>query len=215
MSRNLDDSSIPITVYKLGGSLLTDPRLIAKCGSLIEREDGRALIVGGGGRTADIVREWDRAFSLTAVAAHRLAIRAMALNEELLLHLWPEASAAVDRDSAEAAWQDGRSVILRTDTFLSSEQSVRDDSLPATWEVTSDSIAAWVAIHWPASRLVLLKSTGPPPGCREAQDSGAIDGYFPRLLPALKEVCWCNLRDEQPGPILWQPADHPPAGRDV
>ena len=49
------------------------------------------------------------------------------------------------------------------------------DPLPHTWDVTSDSIAAWVAGAVGATRLVLVK----PPGA----GAEAVDAYFHRGLP--------------------------------
>jgi probable H4MPT-linked C1 transfer pathway protein len=51
------------------------------------------------------------------------------------------------------------------------------DPLPHSWEVTSDSIAAWLAGALGARRLVLVK----PPG---VSGDGAVDPYFARVLPA-------------------------------
>jgi len=54
------------------------------------------------------------------------------------------------------------------------------DPLPHTWNVTSDSISAWVASMLGATQLVLVK----PPG---ATGEGAVDPYFSRaLLPGLR-----------------------------
>ena len=51
------------------------------------------------------------------------------------------------------------------------------DPLPHSWDVTSDSIAAWVAGAVGARRLVLVK----PPG---AAGGDLVDAYFSRALPA-------------------------------
>ena len=51
------------------------------------------------------------------------------------------------------------------------------DPLPHTWDVTSDSIAAWVAGAVGAERLVLVK----PPGAAHPE---WVDAYFARALPA-------------------------------
>ena len=61
---------------------------------------------------------------------------------------------------------------------LAPYQWLRDaDPLPHSWEVTSDSIAAWVAGVLGATRLVLVK----PPG---ATGNNLVDAYFSRALPA-------------------------------
>ena len=51
---------------------------------------------------------------------------------------------------------------------------------PHTWEVTSDSLAAQVAILGKASQLILLKSVALPEGMdwREAARQGIVDPFF-------------------------------------
>ena len=51
------------------------------------------------------------------------------------------------------------------------------DPLPHSWDVTSDSIAAWVAGRLGARRLVLVK-----PPC--SSGDSLVDAYFTRALPA-------------------------------
>jgi aspartokinase-like uncharacterized kinase len=51
----------------------------------------------------------------------------------------------------------------------------RADPLPHSWEVTSDSLAAWIARALGASRLVLVK----PPDAEPSTD--LVDGYFERV----------------------------------
>ena len=69
-------------------------------------------------------------------------------------------------------------------------------------DVTSDSIAAWIAIHWPAEELILAKSTeytgslmvdGTGP---ETSPSGFVDSWLQTLVPQLPVVSWCNLRGD-------------------
>jgi dihydroneopterin aldolase len=50
------------------------------------------------------------------------------------------------------------------------------DPLPHSWDVTSDSIAAWVAGAVGARRLVLVKPAG-------AAGADLVDPYFSRALP--------------------------------
>ena len=58
------------------------------------------------------------------------------------------------------------------------------DPLPHSWDVTSDSIAAWLAGALDAERLVLIKSAG-------ASGPALVDAYFARALPpdVRYEVC--------------------------
>ena len=51
------------------------------------------------------------------------------------------------------------------------------DPLPHSWDVTSDSIASWVAEQLGVRQFVLVK----PPN---ATGSALVDAYFARALPA-------------------------------
>jgi len=56
----------------------------------------------------------------------------------------------------------------------------RDDPLPHSWQVTSDSIAAWIARTIRARRLVLVKPPGSTPG------PGSVDSHFAQVRGALE-----------------------------
>ena len=51
------------------------------------------------------------------------------------------------------------------------------DPLPHSWDVTSDSIAAWIAGQLGARQLILVK----PPGVDRPER--AVDSYFAHALP--------------------------------
>ena len=76
--------------------------------------------------------------------------------------------------------------ILDVQSFLNHDQA-SGDSLPASWDVTSDSIAARAAVVLHASELVLLKSSLPAESAgREAlARSGFVDAYFPIAAKSL------------------------------
>ncbi len=189
-----------VVVYKLGGSLLTLPDLPRRLRDLFATLCGeQPLLICGGGLAADIVREWDAVHRLGDESAHWLAMRAIQLNEKLLLTLCPnELSLVRTRHESDTVWQVGRVPLLSLMEFVREEEqaySPRDasapqtDRLPHTWDVTSDSLAAWVALRWPASRLVLLKSVDMPLG-----GQGFVDAYFPTIARDLPIVSWCNFR---------------------
>jgi aspartokinase-like uncharacterized kinase len=50
------------------------------------------------------------------------------------------------------------------------------DPLPHSWDVTSDSLAAWIAGAVGARRLLLIKPAG--------ASGDMVDAYFARTLPA-------------------------------
>ncbi|RMG35503.1 MAG: hypothetical protein D6725_12445, partial [Planctomycetota bacterium] len=75
--------------------------------------------------------------------------------------------------------------------------------LPAGWDVTSDALAAWVALRW-AAELLLVKSVPCPSGeASSAARDGLVDDAFPMLAPMLRRVWWLNLRSSASAPEPW------------
>src|SRR5437868_8610811 len=71
------------------------------------------------------------------------------------------------------------------------------DTLPHSWDVTSDSIAAHVAIEVNANRLILLKSIDMPNGVSwsDAAANGWVDLYFPTIASRVRcPIDIINLR---------------------
>ena len=201
---------MPTTVYKLGGSLLDLPGLAGRLDRLLSAAStgDRPLLVVGGGAAADVVRDWDRIHALGDTLAHRLAIGAMSFNAALIASLLPSAELVADREQAEAAWSAGRRPVLDTSVFVAAEEPRAATPLPESWEVTGDTVAAWISLCWPADRLVLIKSTGIPGGCPpdEAVRQGRIDPRLPGLLTGIAATAWVNLRGDSLLPTPWPPA---------
>ena len=140
-----------LTVVKVGGGLAReagDAALRTLCRVIGDAGDRHPLlVVPGGAAFADAVREHDRRFDLHAATSHRMAILAMDQFGWLLSDLIPGGVPCTE----VAAGARGRTPVLLPAALLAS------DPLPASWEVTSDSIAAWVAGAANAGRLVLVK----------------------------------------------------------
>jgi aspartokinase-like uncharacterized kinase len=75
------------------------------------------------------------------------------------------------------------------------------DDLPASWDVTSDSIAAWVAGQVGAGRLVLVKEADglyadwpaggePIPRLSAAELAGGVDEHLPAMLQDARFETW-------------------------
>lgn len=158
-------------VVKVGGGLLAFPgHLDAVLAALADAAStSRVLIVPGGGPFADAVRAVDRDLTLSDDAAHWMAVLAMDQYAHLLVSRLRSAGLASDAAGIAAELDRGRLPVLAPSRWL------RDaDPLPHSWDVTSDSIAAWVAGEVGARRLVLVK----PPGAGDQ----AVDPYFHRAL---------------------------------
>lgn len=197
----------PRIVCKMGGSLLDGgwaPDLVAV---LRSAAPGLGILaVPGGGRAADRIRARHLRGELDVIGAHWAAIRALDGNAlrlaggcgaELPVVTGPGpwgggAGSGADRGSGAG----GRLAVLAPSPLLRAE-----DPLPHGWEVTSDSIAAWVAARCGASRLLLLKARGHrrPPGpdgrggrlsARRAADRGLVDRHLPTLLRTAGLPTW-------------------------
>jgi 5-(aminomethyl)-3-furanmethanol phosphate kinase len=186
----------PDAVLKVGGSLYGRPRQLRRLMGTLEALAGPRtfVVVPGGGAFADEVRRADRRFGLDGSSSHWMAILAMDQSAYLLRAL---AAGAVLVRSPEDVRR-GRVNVLAPSTWL-----IRADPLPHSWEVTSDSIAAWVARTLRAKQLILLKSVdGVPAGGRTGsrpsplrpratpgQLRDLVDDYFGRALgPDMP--CW-------------------------
>ena len=188
-----------LTVVKVGGGLDRIGALTRVCATLAElAERHRLRIVPGGAWFADAVREADRRFALTDATAHRMAILGMEQFGWLLSELIPGAERRGDLAPVNA----GRTVVLLP-------AGLPLGSLPASWQLTSDTIAAWVAREAGAGRLVLVKeidglyadwpAEGAPiarltvaelAGLRAAGRAAGVDEQLPKMLEEARLETW-------------------------
>ncbi|MCP4173072.1 MAG: hypothetical protein GY758_20130 [Fuerstiella sp.] len=207
-----DDSP---SILKLGGSLLSLPDVGDRVVSFVDRHCiANPVVVVGGGDAADLVRGWAERFQLSDRAAHDLALRAMDTNARLLPHLNRRF------ELIDTPWDDGIRPAARRIGVLCCHSVLeklevrlpRTQHLPRSWDVTSDSIAAWFAVLWEAEHLYLLKSadmsgmapagrSGPgiirqvrPHIVRSLVQHGSVDRAFEVFCAEIPRVAWCNLR---------------------
>ncbi len=190
--RNTEVTTIVETVVKLGGGVLAHPEhfheVLAEIGDAAR--ESRLLVVPGGGPFADTVREVDRRYGLSDDAAHWMAVLAMDQHASVVVSRLTAGVLVADGAEIGAALNDGQVPVLAPSRWLR-----ETDPLPHSWDVTSDSIAAWVAGQVGARRLVLVK----PPGLLLSDDardsrlgatlaslpaSALVDVFFARTLPA-------------------------------
>ncbi len=186
-----------IRVLKLGGSLLDWSGV--REGLLHWRKanpNARDLLIVGGGTAADLVREADRVHQLGDDVAHRLAIDAMQLNAVLAAAIWPEAQWCECLQQLAIA-EHGLWLLRPWPALSDAEQARYGMPLPHSWDVTSDSIAAWVASAIGARELVLLKSSLPRDDSMQmAIDAGYVDRHFAIAARGIETITAVNLRSE-------------------
>lgn len=197
---------VPIHVIKLGGSLLDLPDLPQRWSEFASSHlIGRPLLIVGGGRAADTVRDFDRRFDLDETAGHWLAVQAMAFNARLVASVLPQASLTSTQSQMRANWQENGVAVLDPIAHLEGAEQV-GPGVPHRWSYTSDSIAAHVAISFQAVRLTLLKSTlpdGPDQldgtiNTKDVAEAGLVDGCFSDASRDVPSMDIVNLRHDSP-----------------
>ncbi|WAC27220.1 aspartate kinase [Ancylobacter sp. SL191] len=166
-------------IVKLGGSLLAAPSLPALLATLARR-GAPLVLVAGGGPLADTVRDLQPRLGLSDAVCHRMAILAM---EQTALALADLSGLPTAADPAGIArlHASGHAAL-----WLPAAMTLEASDLPESWDITSDSIAAWLAARLKAGRLTLVKSapaaarTGPA----DWATAGLVDPLFPRYATA-------------------------------
>jgi dihydroneopterin aldolase len=168
-----------VTVVKIGGSLTGAGDLqgwlaaAAACA-------GRIILVPGGGPFADAVRIAQPKLNFDDRAAHQMAVLAMeqfgcalaSLHGQLKLAPSVAVMRRMMRDREVPVWLPARMVLAARE-------------IPASWDVTSDSLAAWLAGKIGAERVLLVKRVElrhEPVSLEEAVSRGVADRAFPWFL---------------------------------
>ncbi|MGU3538350.1 amino acid kinase family protein [Methylobacterium sp. A54F] len=163
-----------LSVVKVGGSLLADRAALADVlRGLVEGREGPCLVVPGGGPFADAVRTAQAALGLSDALAHRLALDAMGRTAEVLRAVEPRLTIC-DAPEALTAF----APVPVWDPLL---LKVGHPEIPETWDVTSDSLALWLAARLKAARCLILKSAAVPVGADLAALArlGLVDAAAP------------------------------------
>lgn len=168
-----------IWVIKLGGSLSADPLLRVWLDMLAEHGRGKVVIVPGGGPYADAVRTAQRHWNFDDAVAHRMALLAM---QQYGLQFQGTNVALLAADNVEAienAMRDNKVAVWLPDALTLAASDVS-----ATWDITSDSLAAWLAKMIHAQRLILIKSCHVNVGDDIAQLTrlGIVDTGFENMI---------------------------------
>lgn len=163
-----------LSVVKVGGSLVGDrARLRRLLGALADEDEGPVVIVPGGGALADAVRATQAALGFPDPLAHRLALDAMAGMARIFAALEPRLAVTENPGDTRVAG----SVPVWNPSALKGGHP----EIPESWDVTSDSLALWLATRLGAATCLLVKSADSPPGAGvvDLARTGLIDAAFP------------------------------------
>lgn len=165
-------------VIKLGGSLLADIDRLKDCLNAIELSSQIAVIVPGGGVFADQVREVQSKIRFDDQTAHQMAVLAMKQTALLLNSFKPGfilASSTLDVKHA----LNKSNVVIWSPCLTELNQSAVDQ----TWDVTSDSLSAWIAERLGATELIVVKSASIEEdlSINQMQAQGIVDKAFVQI----------------------------------
>lgn len=183
-----------VWVVKIGGSLMNAPELKRWLDIFVRFSDGRVIIVPGGGIFADAVRIAQQQTGIQDAMAHQLALRAMDQYGLLLTGLNSQlAIASSELEIAERTWQH-RAII-----WLPSHMVLGDDQIPKNWEMTSDSLAAWLANKLAAQQLILLKSKKPQTAALDQlHHNNFVDECFTKYVESQVFSSWILSKEDYP-----------------
>jgi 5-(aminomethyl)-3-furanmethanol phosphate kinase len=168
----------PFAVIKFGGAQARSGRL-GDWLDAIATLAGRIVVVPGGGVFADVVRTAQSEIGFDDNAAHEMAMMAMRQFGRALAGLRPCFEIAESPASILDALE------RRRVPLWSPERMALAARLPASWDLTSDSLAAWLAGQLGAERLILVKH-GPAASAAELARRGVVDPLFPAYLAEAK-----------------------------
>lgn len=179
-------------VIKIGGSLLGAPELAKWLETIVNHCGGNVIIVPGGGLFANSVREAQKISNMREAIAHQLALLAMDQYGIMLAAMNPQlVTASTELEIAERGWQH-RGIV-----WLPSKMALADETIPKNWQVTSDSLAAWLANKLGAQQLIIVKSTSllqyqetAPTALQHLVDDEVIDSQFSQYIAGQAYQSW-------------------------
>ncbi len=180
-----------LAIVKLGGSFCRYPRL-RELAEILGECGGRAVVVPGGGSFADRIRAEQTRLGFSDAAAHRMALLAMAQFGHALADLCETLAPAASLAAIRVALAEGRTPVWLPLDLLDGRPDI-----PETWDMTSDSLAAWLAARLPADRLIFLKrGTRAAAALPDLVAARVLDPLVPAFLAASGVEAWlCGPRD--------------------
>lgn len=138
-------------VVKIGGSLFPNYAInLAK-----KLKNTNSLIVLGGGEFANLIRKYDSEINFSQETNHWTAIDCMDIIAKLVNDKVESTKLAYSIDEAIAISNEGFTPIFVVSKFLR-----EDDPFECSWDVTSDSIAAYISHRLNANLLIVTNVNG-------------------------------------------------------
>ena len=170
-------------VVKLGGSLAYSDRLPRWLQTLAE--SASVVIVPGGGPFADQVRRSQAHWGFGESSAHHMALLAMEQFGTMLCGMHDGLAAATTESEIRTVHARGECPV-----WMPTRMVMAESTIAHSWDVTSDSLAAWLCAQLGEDALLLVKSiafrqAGPTWDVERLVEDRIVDAGFERHTQAL------------------------------
>lgn len=188
-------------IIKIGGSMLLRDNLAAAVNHWLDAHPAdQTMIVSGGGKLIDAVRELDQNHKMASEQTHWMCVDLLTATASFAADLfgWPLITneqqwkeLVQGRQKFPNSQSHGRQpTVITPAVFYNRSTTVPDIQVPHDWRTTTDSIAALLAHQIDADELVLLKSCpiAKQMSLSQLAKSGIVDEAFPVVAGNLKSI---------------------------
>lgn len=167
-------------VIKLGGSLMKMGLLKFWLEQISLHAKGQSVILPGGGLFADFIRESQATWNFDDKTAHLMALSSMDQYAYYCHSLQPDFELARSVEEITLYLKKGITPICMASCLFKST-----DKLSPSWDITSDSISAYLANVLESDALILVKKlpdTSTYDDIECLADKGIVDKAFPSFV---------------------------------
>ena len=178
-------------VVKVGGSLLLRDDLPQSLEQWIGRQSAaQTFVIVGGGELIDAIRSLDQLRPSDPALIHWLCVDLLQSTFRLAanwLARWQAIDSPPELDRVAASCGVDETFLVSVRSFYHRDSG---SDLPISWDTTTDSIAAELALRVDADELVLLKSCDVDSAADVFQlvREGIVDPVFPRIAAKLPTI---------------------------
>jgi len=195
-------------IVKIGGSMLMRTDLTRAVNQWLAKHPAdQTLIIVGGGKLIDAVRELDQLHTMNQQQVHWTCVGLLTTTANFVSQIfdWPLITTHSQWKAAlQTPPEPGLPTVIAPEVFYNQHPSslhhVKSHDtrlrLPDDWRTTTDSIAGLLSALLDADELVLLKSCPIPTAMSptELADVGIVDAAFPEVAAQLRQVHIEQLR---------------------
>ena len=187
-------------IIKIGGSILLRDDLVTNVNQwLAAHPADETMIIIGGGKLIDAVRELDQQHPMPPQQTHWMCVDLLTATASFaaVLFGWP---LITTEQEWNVAMQKGKTfpnlsppalpTVITPNVFYNKNKGITEIGAPNDWRTTSDTIAALLSRRVEADELVLLKSCPVASKMSPMQlaEAGIVDEAFPEVAKELKSI---------------------------